>query len=194
MRSLVGQISAAELGAIKNLLEMEERAMALLPKTARLFIGTGAETGATTAANRAAWGKWSLVPRVLRDVSAVSTACTVLGHHLDLPVLPGPASFHDRVHPDGELAVAAATAAAGTAAIILGAAAKPLPEIVTAAGGAPLFFQLYTTMKRDGTGRPSPPGPLYPPPASCILRVVSRILLTRSAWVQGWTGSTPPPS
>ena len=84
---------------------------------------------------------------MLRDVAVVSTEVTLLGHRLALPVIPGPASFHDRVHPDGEIAVARAARAAGTAATILGAASKPLPEIVAAAGGAPLFFQLYTTVR-----------------------------------------------
>jgi hypothetical protein len=56
------------------------------------------------------------------------------------------------VHPDGEIAVAAAVREVGTAFTVLGAASKPLPEILHSAGSAPLFFQLYTTMATDGSG------------------------------------------
>jgi predicted heme/steroid binding protein len=92
-------VSARELASLKNLPAMEQLAMDLLPRTARLFVQTGAESGRTTTNNREAWGRWALVPRSLRDVSAVSTEAVVLGHHLALPVIPGPASFHDRVRP-----------------------------------------------------------------------------------------------
>ena len=58
-------------------------------------------------------------------------------------MLAGPASFHDRMHPDGEVAVAAAVAAVGGAAVIQGRAARPLPLVLQAARSAPCFFQLY---------------------------------------------------
>ena len=88
--------------------------------------------------------------RVLRDVNDVDTSAVVLGHRLALPVLTGPASFHDRVHPEGEIAVARGVKVVGGAAVIQGRASQPLPEVMEAADGAPCFFQLYTAMDADG--------------------------------------------
>jgi hypothetical protein len=50
-------LPAAELAVIKNVPQLEERAMPLLAKTAQLFVGPGAETGTTTTNNIEAWGK-----------------------------------------------------------------------------------------------------------------------------------------
>ena len=53
--------------------------------------------------------------------------------------------------PQGEVAVARGASAVGTGAVIQGRAAQPLPLVMEAAGDAPCFFQLYTTMGNDGS-------------------------------------------
>lgn len=50
------------------------------------------------------WDRWALRPRVLRDVSTVSTALTLYGEQLASPVGVAPTSTHTRAHPDGEAA------------------------------------------------------------------------------------------
>ena len=72
--------------------------------------GSGDEQ--TLRANAAAFGRWELRPRVLVDVDEVSTATTVLGVELSMPLLVAPTAFQRLAHPDGELAMARAAAAA----------------------------------------------------------------------------------
>jgi isopentenyl diphosphate isomerase/L-lactate dehydrogenase-like FMN-dependent dehydrogenase len=115
------------------------------------MIEHGSEDDETVANNASAWSRYALVPRVLRDVNGVDTSTMVLGHRVALPVLAGPASFHDRVHPEGEIAVARGVSQVGGGAIIQGRASQPLPLIIDAAAGAPCFFQLYTAMDADGS-------------------------------------------
>ena len=148
--SLNFTMQEGELLGLKNLLEMETACYSRLPLRLRQTVENGSEDDETTLSNRQAWARYQLVPRVLTCVGAVDTTATVLGHSLSLPVLAGPASFHDRMHPDGEVAVARAAHAMSTGAVIQGRAARPLPEVISAAEGAPCFFQLYTSMSPEG--------------------------------------------
>ena len=52
--------------------------------------------------------------RVLRDISRRTTATTVLGHPLSMPVIVAPTAFHKLAHPDGEVATVRAAGSAGT--------------------------------------------------------------------------------
>ena len=61
--------------------------------------------------NEAAFRRRRLRSRVLVDVSAVSTATTVLGAPIAAPVMIGPMGLQRAVHPDGELAMAEGAAA-----------------------------------------------------------------------------------
>jgi len=53
------------------------------------------------------------VPRVLRDVSEVDTGTCVAGGRISAPILVAPMGLQGLFHPEGELATAAAAAAAG---------------------------------------------------------------------------------
>ncbi|HEY6053803.1 MAG TPA: alpha-hydroxy-acid oxidizing protein, partial [Gaiellaceae bacterium] len=88
-------------------------AEALEPGVLGYYAG-GAEDERTLRDNLAAWERVHLRPRVLVDVGETTTATTVLGTEVALPVLLGPAAFQGLAHPDGELASARAAAAAGT--------------------------------------------------------------------------------
>ena len=65
-------------------------------------------------ANRAAFDRWRLLPRVLCGVREVSTATSVLGQDIALPVLIAPSGRHRLCHDEGERATARAAKAAGT--------------------------------------------------------------------------------
>ena len=98
----------------------------LLEQTARLAVGEmayayyagAADRERQLADNQAAWDRWRLHPRVLVDVSGCTTATTVLGRPVRSPVLVGPTAIQGLAHPDGERAIAAGAAAAGTAMIL----------------------------------------------------------------------------
>jgi FMN-dependent dehydrogenase len=89
-----------------NLHEYEAAARALLSPMTFDFIAGGAEDEVTLRDNRAAFDRWRLLPRVLRGLVEVSTATTVLGQAIALPVLVAPTGLHRLAHTDGELATA----------------------------------------------------------------------------------------
>jgi isopentenyl diphosphate isomerase/L-lactate dehydrogenase-like FMN-dependent dehydrogenase len=115
------------------------------------YIAGGAGDEQTLGANAAAFARWELRPRVLVDVGSVSTATTVLGTEIALPVLVAPTAFQRLACPEGEPAMARAAAAARTV-MTLGTLSSVTPaELAAAAPGAPRWFQLYWSRDRGFT-------------------------------------------
>lgn len=94
--------------------ELRQAATDRLPSPASEYFNQGAADGITVAAAEGAWDRIRFRPRVLRDVSAVSTATTVLGHELATPVCVAPTALHRAAHADGEVATARGAAQAGS--------------------------------------------------------------------------------
>eukprot|EP01052_Picozoa_sp_SAG31_P003529 SAG31_NODE_136_length_23089_cov_8.825924_23_plen_74_part_00 len=61
---LIEKVSPCRLAAFPNVLALEREAIAALPKSASLYIGTGAEAQETLRANRAGWDRYALRPRI----------------------------------------------------------------------------------------------------------------------------------
>jgi len=115
------------------------------------YIAGGADAELTVAANLAAWSRMRLRPRVLRDVSAVSTATTMLGAEVPTPLLVAPMAYHRMVHPEGEAATAAAAAAAGAVYVLSTQATMSVEEVAAAAPDALRWFQVYVVRDRGWT-------------------------------------------
>ncbi len=113
------------------------------------YIAGGAGTGDTVAENRAAFGRWRIVPRMLTDVSSVSYDREVLGTHLPAPFLLGPVGVLRLAHPEGELAVARAAASLGVPMILSTAASYSIEEVAAASGDGQRWFQLYWPRDSD---------------------------------------------
>lgn len=107
------------------------------------YFAGGAGDEHTLRQNLEAFDRWRLRPRVLVDVTAVTTATTVLGAEISMPVLVAPVAHQRMAHPDGELAVARATAAAGTIMCVPTFATATPAEIAAEAPGATRWYQLY---------------------------------------------------
>ena len=84
-----------------------------------------------------------LRPRVLVDVAEVSTATTVLGQELSIPLVVAPVAYQRMAHADGELGMARAAAAAGTVFCLSTMATATPAEVEEAAPGGTRWFQLY---------------------------------------------------
>jgi 4-hydroxymandelate oxidase len=126
-----------------------EAARAVLPPEVFHYYATGSGTGHTAAAEAAAWAAVRLRPRVLRDVSRVDTATTVLGTPVATPVLVAPSAAHTLAHPEGETATAAATAAAGSLLVLSMRASRRLEDVAAALGPAgPWWQQIYVLRDR----------------------------------------------
>lgn len=102
----------------------------------------GSDDEITLKANRDIFQSLHLRPRVLVDVSACSTATTLLGIPVQTPVMVAPTSVHRLAHPDGELATARAAGDAGALMVVSTVSSYSLEAIAEAATG-PLWFQIY---------------------------------------------------
>jgi isopentenyl diphosphate isomerase/L-lactate dehydrogenase-like FMN-dependent dehydrogenase len=102
------------------------------------------------AANRAAFDRWRLVPRMLRGVPAQRDhTTTVLGTTMPAPVLLAPVGVLSIVHEQAERAAARAAAALGLTMVVSTAGSVALEEVAAAAPGAPRWFQLYWPADRE---------------------------------------------
>jgi isopentenyl diphosphate isomerase/L-lactate dehydrogenase-like FMN-dependent dehydrogenase len=90
---------------------------------------------------------------VLVDVGSVTTATTVLGSEVALPVLVAPTAFQRLCDPEGELATARAAASAGTVMTLSTLSSVTPAELAAAAPGAGRWFQLYWSRDRGFTRR-----------------------------------------
>jgi isopentenyl diphosphate isomerase/L-lactate dehydrogenase-like FMN-dependent dehydrogenase len=86
-----------------------------LPFSVYRFIEGGNEDEQTVRANREGFQEIGFRPRVPHDRVPRDLRTTVLGQELSMPVVISPAGFIRSAHPEGELAVARAAAAAGIA-------------------------------------------------------------------------------
>jgi isopentenyl diphosphate isomerase/L-lactate dehydrogenase-like FMN-dependent dehydrogenase len=95
------------------------------------------------AANREAFSRWRIVPRMLRGVTERDLSTTVLGTPMAAPVLTAPIGVLGLVHEEADLAVTRAAAALGLASVLSTASSTTLEDVAAAAPDAPRWFQLY---------------------------------------------------
>ncbi|GAB2782229.1 alpha-hydroxy acid oxidase [Streptomyces chlorus] len=131
-----------------TLSEYESRARELLPGPVWDFLAGGSGTESAVSAGRAALDRVRLRPRVLVDVSACDTRCSLLGAPLAAPVGIAPMAYHRLVHPEGEVATARAAGDTGALFTVSMFASRTLEDIAAAATG-PLWLQLYWLRRRE---------------------------------------------
>ena len=124
----------------------QQRARRRLPKNVYGALIAGAEAGVTIRDNVEAFSELGFAPHVAGLPATREMATTVMGQQISLPVLISPTGVQ-AVHPDGEVAVARAAAARGTAMGLSSFASRPIEE-VTAANQKTLF-QMYWVGSRD---------------------------------------------
>ena len=138
-------------GPLVNVDDYAEAARERMEPGAYGYVTGGAGDEHTLRGNAAAFARWELRPRVLVDVGTVTTAATVLGTEVALPVLVAPTAFQRLCDPEGELATARAAAGAGTVMCQSTLSSVTPAELATAAPGAQQWFQLYWSRDRGFT-------------------------------------------
>ena len=123
-----------------NLEEAESRAAQCSTATFE-FVAAGAGEEVSPRRNRDAFGRWCLLPRILRDVSAVDPAIEVLGQSISMPVLVAPMGLQRIVDPEGEGEMARGVDEAETIMCVSTVSTRSPAEI--AATGVDRWFQLY---------------------------------------------------
>jgi L-lactate dehydrogenase (cytochrome) len=123
--------------------KLESSARRRMTRRAYAYVAGGAGLESTVSANRAAFDRRRIVPRVLRDVSVRDTSVELLGRRLPAPFLLAPIGALELVHREADLAVARAAAAEGVPMIFSSQASKAMEECAAAMGDSPRWFQLY---------------------------------------------------
>lgn len=126
--------------------EAQRRAQRRLPPSVYSALLAGSEKGLTVQDNTAAFDELGFAPHAAGLSNTRDLATEVMGQPISLPVLISPTGVQ-AVHPDGEVAVARAAAARGTAIGLSSFASKPLAAVVEA--NPQTLFQLYWVGSRD---------------------------------------------
>jgi pre-mycofactocin synthase len=126
--------------------EAQRRARKRLPSSVYRALIAGSERGVTVSDNVRAFSELGFAPHVAGLPGKRDLSTTVMGQPVSLPVIISPTGVQ-AVHPDGEVAVARAAAARGTAMGLSSFASKPVEEVVAA--NPQTFFQIYWAGTRD---------------------------------------------
>jgi 4-hydroxymandelate oxidase len=129
-----------------SVFEFEPVAKKTLPPAHFGYLASGVDDDLTLRANREAFSRIQIRPRRMIDVSKVDLSIELFGTRWETPIVLAPVGSQMAFHPDGELAVARAAKAKGHLQILSTMTTASVEE-VTAARGAPIWYQLYPTAK-----------------------------------------------
>jgi lactate 2-monooxygenase len=129
--------------------ELEKAAQAAMSPEAWAYIAGGAGRESTMDANRVAFERWRIMPRVLRDVEQRDLSIELFGQWLPSPLLLCPIGVLEMAHREADLAVARAAAALRVPYIFSNQASVPMETCAAAMGDSPRWFQLYWSRSND---------------------------------------------
>jgi pre-mycofactocin synthase len=127
--------------------EAQRRAKRRLPRSVYMALFAGSEKGVTLEDNVNAFSELGFAPLVAGMPEERDLSAEVMGQPISMPVMISPTGVQ-AVHPDGEVAVARAAAARGTAMGLSSFASKPVEEVLEA--NPQTFFQSYWIGDREG--------------------------------------------
>lgn len=133
---------------------LEQKAKEILSPPAYDYVAGGASGEDTVRANREAFYRWRIVPRMLRDVSRRDLSVELFGSQLPAPVILGPVGVQGILHSEGEVASARAAASLGLPFALSTASSRTIEEVAQAADSAASslrWFQLYWGKNPDLT-------------------------------------------
>ncbi|MBO0822996.1 MAG: mycofactocin biosynthesis FMN-dependent deaminase MftD [Actinobacteria bacterium] len=130
----------------ESVAEAQRRARKRLPASVYGALMAGAERGQSRDDNVAAFAELGLAPHVAGNPAQRNLTTTVLGQQISMPVIISPTGVQ-AVHPDGEVAVARAAAARGTAMGLSSFGSKPIEDVIAA--NPRTLFQIYWCGSRD---------------------------------------------
>ena len=128
---------------------LQDAARKAMSREGYAYVAGGAGAEETMRENRAAFERWRIVPRMLRDVSTRDTAVEVLGTPLPSPFVLCPIGVLEMADREADVAVARAAAAEGIPFVFSNQASRPMEETARAMGDAPRWFQLYWSTSNE---------------------------------------------
>jgi len=128
----------------------EARARESIPEPNFDYIAGGAGSEETAAANREAFKRWRLRPRMLTGPVDRDLSLDAVGLRSPAPFLLGPVGVQSIAHPEGELATARAARATGVPMVVSTASQYPMEQVAEALGpDHPKWYQLYWVNNRE---------------------------------------------
>src|SRR5258708_8114453 len=112
---------------------LEAKAKEILTPRAYDYVAGGGGGEDTMRANREAFYRWRIVPRMLRDVSKRDLSVEVLGARLPAPVLLGPVGAQEVVHNEADVASARAAASLGLTFVLSTVSSRSIEEVAQSA-------------------------------------------------------------
>jgi lactate 2-monooxygenase len=129
--------------------ELEQHAQERLSAEAFGYVAGGAGEEITVSANRAAFDRWRIVPRMLVDVTTRDLSTNILGIDLPAPVMIAPVGVMSIVHDEAEKAVARAAKELSLPMVLSNAASTTMEDVAKELGDSPRWFQLYWPTDND---------------------------------------------
>jgi lactate 2-monooxygenase len=173
LRGLAGETPALPTDPAR----LAEAARAVLEDGPFGYVAGGAGQGATMRANRAAFDRYGLVPRMLRDTTRRDWSTTVLGTAMPAPLLLAPIGVLSIMHADAEPGVARAAAGLGVPMVLSTASSHTIEEVAEASADGPRWYQLYWPTEDEVT-------------VSLLDRArragFSALVVTLDTWTLGW--------
>jgi lactate 2-monooxygenase len=141
---------AGKKAAVKFSFEkLEQKAKKKMSKEAFAYIAGGAGNEGTMQANRTAFDRWTIVPRMLCNVEERDTSIELFGKKLPSPILIDPIGVLEMVHPQADVAVAKAAARLGIPYIFSNQASRPMEMCAGVMRSSPRWFQLYWSKSNE---------------------------------------------
>ncbi|MBW0019207.1 MAG: lactate 2-monooxygenase [Mycobacterium sp.] len=159
--------------------ELEARAAQVLPPSVWSYVAGGAGDERTQRANREAFDRWGLMPRMFVGALQRDPTVELFGLRLPSPLFMAPIGVIGLCAQDGhgDLATARAAARTGVPMVTSTLTVDPLEDLAGEFGDTPGFFQLYTPTDRELA-------------ASLVHRAETAgykgIVVTLDTWVTGW--------
>ncbi|MGN6205743.1 alpha-hydroxy-acid oxidizing protein [Humibacter sp.] len=144
---VVGRMPAVPV-SYPRLVRAAKRAMT---KEAFAYVAGSAGLESTASANRRAFTRHRIVPRVLRDVGARDLGIHLLGSHRPTPLYLAPIGVLDLAHADADTGAARAGAGLGIPVALSTQASTPMEEVTAATPATSAWFQLYWSSSRELT-------------------------------------------
>ena len=122
---------------------LEQAARKAVSAEAFAYLAGGAGGEATMAANRAAFSRWQVWPRVLRDVAERDLSIELLGRRRATPFILSPIGVAELAHADADVAVGRAASELDVPYVLSNQASRPMEEVAAEMGAGSRWFQLY---------------------------------------------------
>jgi 4-hydroxymandelate oxidase len=133
--------------------DLEAAAAAKVPEEIWAFVQGGAGEETTVRANREAFHRRTLRPRVLTGVDSLDLRTRLLGEAVSAPFFVAPTAYQGLLHPDGEVATARAARDAGILGVFSTLSSCSLESIAESAPTGTRWFQLYLQPEFDASAR-----------------------------------------